>query len=294
MIDAETALVVCRFLFDCAVVFLWGSSAFLGILAPRALGLDVVLRLRVWQGLGVLLTIGATVALLPLRAATIGDGWRDAFDAEMLSAVLFQTDVGLAWLAQAGAVVLMVLCALFARFPQGQISIAVSSGLAMATLSLIGHAQMNAGWLGFLHPVNDMAHVLSAGFWLGALVPVLLVLPYLHEIRLADEARQALYRFSTVGHFAVAAAILSGLANSYLVVGNLPLNWSLRYQALLAIKIALVALMAALALVNRYCIAPRLAQPQFLSVLIWATRIEATCGVIVLMLVAWFGTLDPS
>jgi putative copper resistance protein D len=102
-------------------------------------------------------------------------------------------------------------------------------------------------------------------------------------------------RFSTIGHFVVALAIASGAINLYLVVGGLPLDWSFPYQVLLAIKIALVGVMTAQALVNRYLFVPRLSHhaPGALRALARGTKAEIGLGACVLLLVAWFGTLDP-
>ena len=166
----------------------------------------------------------------------------------------------------------------------------------LATVTMTGHAVMNQDWIGVVHRGNDILHLLAAGFWLGALVPVLAILPLLKFDGLGREAGQALARFSGVGHFAVAIAVGTGLANTYLIVGGLPKDWSIPYQALLSAKIALVGVMLMLALVNRYVLVPRLANAQSpaLSALARNTRMEILFGFGVILLVAWFGTLDPA
>jgi putative copper resistance protein D len=102
-------------------------------------------------------------------------------------------------------------------------------------------------------------------------------------------------RFSTSGHVAVALVIATGLIDTLLVVGKLPLDWSLPYQLLLAAKMALVAVMVGLAVVNRYVFVPRLARNRdgATAAILRATMAEIAIGTAVLALVAWFGTLDP-
>jgi putative copper resistance protein D len=69
---------------------------------------------------------------------------------------------------------------------------------------------MQDGWPGVAHRVNDAVHVLSSGAWLGALVPLLIIL-WRVDIREAD---LALRRFSTAGHVIVALVIASGVIDT--------------------------------------------------------------------------------
>lgn len=86
MTSAEIALVVCRFLFDAAALFLWGAGAFLATLVPAGL------REEIWSSLGrarqaalaALVAVG--VFYLPLRTVIIGDNWGAAFDGSKLNA----------------------------------------------------------------------------------------------------------------------------------------------------------------------------------------------------------------
>jgi putative copper resistance protein D len=101
-------------------------------------------------------------------------------------------------------------------------------------------------------------------------------------------------RFSTVGHWAVALVILSGIGNMLLIVGTVPLNWSFEYQLQLTVKIVLVFAMTMLAIVNRYVFVPRLArEPIYEAALHRGTIAEIGLGLLVVGLVAWFGMLQP-
>lgn len=63
-------------------------------------------------------------------------------------------------------------------------------------------------------------------------------------------------RFSRVGHYAVAGVLLTGTINSLLILG-VHIPWQAGYVQLLLFKCALVALMVAIALANRYFLVPR-------------------------------------
>ncbi|MEJ0097847.1 MAG: CopD family protein [Bauldia sp.] len=109
------------------------------------------------------------------------------------------------------------------------------------------------------------------------------------------DAGIALRRFSTTGHVVVALIVASGIVNTWLVLGRVPSDWSSPYQALLAVKIALVAVMVGLAVLNRYAFVPAMARDRSRAVraIRWGTIAEVSLGVCVVALVAVFGMLDP-
>jgi putative copper export protein len=105
---------------------------------------------------------------------------------------------------------------------------------------------------------NDVLHVLAGGAWLGALLPLIPILRLLDEPDCHADALLSLRRFSTAGHIAVALVLTSGVINTALILQRLPTDWSSPYQALLALKIILIAGMTGLAIVNRYIFVPRM------------------------------------
>ncbi|SEH70871.1 putative copper resistance protein D [Rhizobium tibeticum] len=289
----DAALILCRFLFDAAAVFLWGASAYLCWVVPADLAAQVSRRLRNWYILALLLVIGTTASLLPLRAATIGEGWSDALVPEMMRTILSGTTVGQAWIAQAGATVLLAISRL-APLPFRDRARAIIAGLLLLSLTISGHAAMNSGALRAPQRLNDGLHLLSGGAWLGALVPVIVILAMLRDARWQNDARAALMRFSTAGHVAVAVVIATGIINTFLIIGSPPLNWRLDYQFLLSVKIVIVFVLVALAITNRYILVPRLARSPSLQLLKWATGAEMVLGLAVLGLVSVFGTMPPT
>lgn len=291
--SADALLAACRFLHDGALMALWGAFAYLAILVPRSLAEPVASRLTIFRLATVSLTLATTCLALPLQAAMIGDGWPDAVNAQVLGDIVASTSVGKAWLGQLlGASLLAVVQSLPPRLvPKAT---AAASGLGLATLALGGHAVMQDGWQGILHPLNDVLHVLSAGAWFGALLPLVFVLAKFGRPPSHAQAAVALRRFSNVGHWVVALAIVSGIANSLFIVGW-PLGWSSPYQALLTAKIVVVLAMTGMAILNRYWFVPRLGRSRetALAAIRTGTLVEIGLGLAAILLVAFFGMLDP-
>ena len=171
----DAALAVCRFLHDASAMLVWGSSLYLWLLAAGDIGPTIGRRLRPFAVAAVALAAATTIIALPLETALIGDGWSYALDLPTIRDVVFDTSVGEAWQVQ--AVMAVILLGTLA-VPTGirPAAMAAASGLLLAALALTGHAVMQDGWLGAAHRLNDAVHVLSAGAWLGALVPLLLIL----------------------------------------------------------------------------------------------------------------------
>jgi putative copper resistance protein D len=289
----ETGLAVCRFLHDASAMLLWGCFALLWTLVPRELARDTAQRLEGFRLIAAAVAILTALAALPLETAMVGTGWEDALRPATVKAVLFETSIGSAWLIEMAMAVLLLAAALFARNSRPGAT-ALAAGLMVAALATSGHAVMHEGWLGVGHRITDAVHALSAGAWIGALVALLPILGALGRQTQQADAAIALRRFSTAGHGVVALVLASGIANTLLVLGHLPTDWSSPYQAMLAAKIVLVAAMACLALANRYVFAPRLQrQPGAAASIRRGTIGELALGAGVLGLVSVFGMLEP-
>jgi putative copper resistance protein D len=292
MIAPESALALARLAFFGAAITIFGWACFTGLLAPRRLGEEVEAASRRRIVAVGWLALAATLVWLPLQAAMIGGAWASAGDASMLGVLAFGTAIGVAWLVRLGLCVLL-LGALAWRVPPAlRVMLA---GLLLASLASSGHANMHEGIYGALHHANDVLHVLAAAFWLGSLVMLPACLSRLGRPATRDDAALALWRFSIAGHGAVALVLMSGIANTLLVLGHLPFNAASPYQRLLAFKIMLVAAMIVVALANRYLFMPRLGdEPE--PALRWMRRgtfAELLLGGGVLALVARFGLIDP-
>jgi copper resistance protein D len=294
LITPDIAYQACRFLHDTALMLLWGSFAFLSLLTPNRLAHHLRPQFDRFL-LAATAIVAATIAVaLPLQAGTIGDGWSDVTNLSTIGEILFHTTVGRAWQAQLGAFLFLCIALLlpWARRPA---AVTLASGLNLAALALIGHAAMNEGLLGMLHRTNDIVHVLAAGGWLGALLPLLPILKLLRTDAYRRDATTALRRFSTFGHAAVALVILSGAVNTALILRRLPTDWSSPYQRLLVIKIAIVIGMTMLAVVNRYVFVPQMRRrrEKAADAIRIGSMAEIALGVAAIACVAVFGMLEP-
>ena len=290
--SADISLVICRFLFDISALFLWGSAAFVGFLVPKELEKEICTQLTLAWSMSAALVGVTTLLWLPIRAAILAGDWSGATNSGMVSSVLFETSIGRAWQYQAAAVLILVLSFQAPERFRSR-SIAVASAITLLSLVTIGHAAgINSGWTRLFHKFNDGVHVLAAGSWLGALVPVALLLGRLESKQTENQAMQGLIKFSAAGHVAVTIVVLSGAMNVLLIVGGFPLDWRLPYQALLSIKVLIVTIMIAIAVLNRYLLVPRWNRaPNALPWIRRATISEIVLGTTVVALVAWFGML---
>jgi copper resistance protein D len=272
-----------------------GPYAYLATLVPGPLVGAAGSRLAPLRLAAIAVAVVATMAVLPLEAATFGDGWADAGDLTTLQNVVIDTSVGNSWIVQAIAAIALGLTNWSGpRYQHG--TTALCAGLLLGCRALMGHAIMREGAMAELLQLNYLVHVLSAGAWLGALVPLLLVIQQLSTQHLQHNAAVvALQRFSTAGQGMVAAVVSTGVANTCLILGYLPLVWSQPYQQLLAMKISLVGAMIVIALVNRHVIVPRTKSGPTAATrqLLYATAAELVLGAGVLVLVNLFGTYDP-
>jgi putative copper resistance protein D len=89
--------------------------------------------------------------------------------------------------------------------------------------------------------------------------------------------------------------MLTGVVNTMIVLGHLPLNWSQVYERLLLSKILLVFAMISMAMLNRYIFAPR-AKAFFgfsAKALVIAMASEFAGGIVTILSANVLGQLDP-
>ncbi|MFC0225635.1 copper homeostasis membrane protein CopD [Serratia aquatilis] len=285
--------VLCRFVHFAAVMLVFGVSVFSALLSPQRLfplltrDSSRMLLLSVWfSALSALL-------MLAIQAGQMGDGWNDTWRWSIWWAVL-GTTFGEAWRWHLGFCFL-TLFALFIPAAKRINLLALCSALLLINMAFIGHAAIHEGIMGILHRFNHSLHLLSAGYWFGSLLPLLVCLRYLTQPQWRDDAVTTLIRFSWWGHVAVALVIITGITNNLIILGHWPLDIDSVYQRLLLIKISLVALMALVAVINRYFIVPAMrAKPKFAQCgLVAACWIELVLGGAVLLLVSLFATFAP-
>jgi putative copper resistance protein D len=209
-----------------------------------------------------------TVLWVIAETALIGDSSADAADPVKLWTVLWDTGFGRVCLVRIGlAVTALALMALPFRRRMTFAPQAVLGAGVLVSFAWTGHGSLNSGGAGALHLGADLLHLLAAGLWFGALPPLALLAARANRsARPADAraARFALQRFSAIGAGIVGVLVLSGIVNSWYLIG--PANWRAlfvtAYGITLLLKLALFAAMLALAANHRWRLTPALAAYQ--------------------------------
>ena len=178
---------------------------------------------------------------------------------------------------------------------------ALCAGL-LVSLAGVGHTQIENGITHFVHIAADGLHLLAAGAWLGGLVSLFSLVA--RAVRTSspdsdDEASNAAIRFSGMGYLAVATLIVSGLINSWFLIGS-PSNLGTPYGQLLIVKLILFGGMLGLAGVNRFLIVPKLIKANVghhsegLASLRRHIVGEQALGLAIILIVSVLGTMQPA
>ena len=133
--------------------------------------------------------------------------------------------------------------------------------------------------------------------WLGGLVPLALLLASLRRQKDAESisvASRVTRRFSTLGVVMVATILISGIVNTWNLVGSVEGLLDTAYGRLLLVKIALFFAMVSVAAVNRFRLSPRLQVPGTLKLLERNSLIEAAIGLLIVLIVAALGVMPPA
>ena len=226
----------------------------------------------------------------------------------VITIVLTQTHFGEAWLIRLGLVVAMAVCLLVQarsrNHAAGWIGLLVAAAFN-ASLAWAGHgaATEEVPYDAF-HLPADILHLLASGAWLGALLPLVILLARAWRERGAtavDVACTATLRFSVLGITCVGTLIVTGLVNTWFLAGSVPALLGTLYGQLLLIKVALFAAMIGYASINQRRLLPHLAgvareETVCLQAIGHVRRnasIEVGLGVFVLAVVGMMGILPP-
>lgn len=204
------------------------------------------------------------------------------------------TSLGKAAIVRAGAALAAVPLLLLLK--RGSLLWCVTGllgAVAVASFAWMGHGAASEGAGAQIHLIADLTHALFAALWIGALIGFVML-----ALSGTDAATMhlALARFSAVGIPLVVLLAATGLVNSWFLVGlnNLGALLTTNYGRLLSLKLLLFTVMLLLAAVNRWRHTPEIHRTGASgSALRASITVEATLGIIVLALVAWFGMLEP-
>lgn len=289
-----TLFVLCRFLHFLAVMLMFGISIFTAVLTPDRFSSILKNRLSPLLLFSTFLGLASAIGLLAIQAGMMGDGWSDTYRLSVWWAVL-GTRFGEIWQWHLGLSILSMWVVLLGatRFYY-QLMVGCST-LLLASLAFTGHAAMHDGAVGWIHQTNQIIHLLSAGYWLGCLPPLLVCLAYTRRDDVKREAITTLIRFSSWGHLAVALVLVTGMINSIIILRETSLTLTSVYQMLLLSKAILVLFMIVVAIINRYLIVPMLRKLPVKAHywLVVNSCAEIVLGAAVLLLVSIFATMAP-
>ena len=301
MIDAVSITV--RFLLYGELALLFGIPLFLAYAlkqTERPSGRYLVWqRPLVWLALASVVT--SVLGLVAMTAQMTGSV-TGAFSPKHLAMVV-GTEFGKAWTVR--LVALALATALLAMHPWRWFPLAalvLASAIALASLAWGGHAMSFDGAKGTFHLAADIVHLLAFGAWLGAIAALLTLVFRLKESSHIEPTARALASFSTVGSVLVGTVVVTGLINSWALIGleNLALVPTSLYGQLLLAKIALFIGMLVLAAANRFRLTPQLERAiqtgQTNSARAHLRRsltLELGLAVTILALVSVLGTLAP-
>jgi putative copper resistance protein D len=246
------------------------------------------------------------LAILALTASMSGVALGEV-DFSSISMLVFETGIGLAWQARMAALLLFLGLALTTD-PAGRAggaALALLGGTALATFAWSGHGAMTEGTAGTVHLVSDILHLLGAGAWIGALIALSYLLFRPRRVMTSahvDVSHRALASFAFVGTSVVTLLVLTGLINSWFLIGLDGAGSILEslYGQLVAAKLLLFLAMLGLAALNRYRMTPALEAAiargdhnAAVTGLRTSLAMETGSAVAILALVAWLGTLAP-
>ncbi|MFL5236057.1 MAG: copper homeostasis membrane protein CopD [Rhizomicrobium sp.] len=285
-------LAVVRAIHFASLMVIFGGGAYLVLLRHR---LQVVPRAT--NGLQVAFVFSAILALLTavlwlcLASGQMSGDWRAAFDMSTVERAVRGTRFGTVFAIRIAGLALLLFMSARRRRHRTEVQV-VLGALLLASLGLTSHAAASADFpAGYMRAANDAAHLLTAGFWIGGL----LVLALLIRERLNTPASLVapLRLFSVWGTYVVAALVLSGVANAVMILGLSAPRFSV-YRGVLIVKVALAAAMIALAIFNRWHLAPSLprdaAAPRYLEL---AVAAELVLALLVLSTIGYLGLLPP-
>lgn len=303
----EPAVIVLRLMQYAGAMILLGSPLFFIYALPRsgaASAAQTAWARPLLAGAGALLAIAALLSL-PVHASILAGSIRDGVKLETLVAVTTGMDLGKAAICRAVAAGLAALLVLVLKPGRPSWGLTAALGaVAVASFAWMGHGAATEGPIAPLHLAADIVHSWAAALWLGALaVFALLLLARPRTAESVSALHLALHGFSGIGALLVATLVLTGLVNSVVLVGldRIERLWTTPYGRLLSLKILLFMAMVGLAAANRYRLTPALGralespatQGAALTALSRSLVFEAGLGLLVLTLIAWFGTLPP-
>jgi putative copper resistance protein D len=294
-------LIAVRFGVYLTLAALFGLSAF-GLYGLHRNERGHALALRGWLGASAASAFFLSACWLVLTASSMADVPPWPIDRSAVDAVLASGAIATSWKVRMIALLLATLATSRGKWLW---IVALCGAVSLATLAWTGHGAVDEGTSGWIHLGSDVLHLIASAAWVGALLGlVLLVTRPISEVDsdYLGMTHRALHGFGRVGSIVVATLVITGLTNSWFLVGyeNVPSLLLTPYGQLLSAKLALFGAMLALAALNRFRLTPRFEEAMAshdhvsaMGALRLSLAVEAGCVIAILALVAWLGTLAP-
>ena len=244
-----------------------------------------------------------SLAALVAQTAVMAGSLSEAVKPASLTFMVSGTALGMAMAVRAVAAFVGLVALVVLKPGRSLWGVTAAAGLiVVASFAWTGHGAATGGPGGLVHLAADVVHAVAAALWLGALAALTMLL--LRRTAPDDIAiHRALHGFAGLGTLAVALLVLTGLVNSWFLVGpaRIPEIGGGPYGQLLIFKLVLFVLMLALAAGNRFRLTPRLGalladreDPRpALRRLRHSVVVETLVGAMLLAVVAVMGTLPP-
>jgi copper resistance protein D len=234
--------------------------------------------------------IGLCLASLALLTAAFAENG-SPFDAATFQMLAMETAAGWAAIARIAALIVVMVTTLASSH---RLIASIFGVIAVGTLACSGHGAMTEDAMGWVHLGGDALHLVAGLGWIGAVAAFLWAACRSSEA--APDLQIRLERFATTGTIFVALLLITGIANTLFIVGwdGLAGLAAITYGKLLLLKVTLFAVMLTIAATNRFWLTPRLAASRSSNALSFSLGTELLLGMVVVLLVALLGMLDPS
>ena len=257
-------------------------------------------RLAFWSLIAALLS---ALLWFWLEVASMSElSLKNALSTTAWGAILFETEFGRIWQLRLGliAAAFVLVASALAQVKVRRALILVLwlvSLVLLISLAWISHAA--AATVRPFGVSGDMLHLCAAGLWIGGLLPLATFLARTRApFSLGETVVRVVRRFSMLSLCCVSVLVVSGISNSWLLIGSLHALFTTPYGWLLLFKLALFAILIAIGARNRFLIKTMpLKAPDDRNVLSQLRRnviCEAWLSFAVVAIVACLGVTPPA
>jgi copper resistance protein D len=291
------ALAAARWIHFASVMLLFGASLFPFYALPAQTISPELARARGVLRFAALLAFLSGIAWAAAALVNITGEIDSLFERETLAAFLFDTGFGKVWALR----LLLLIATLFVAFTAradlcarnlSTALIAVLAALLLISQAWIGHPAASTGGERNVVILGYALHVLGAGAWLGALLPLWLIVRGRNAYDRSVDI--ALRRFSAVGMFAIAIIFAGGLINLWARWNSLDALLASAWGKVLVAKLLGFIALVAVAIVNRFILMPRLPMQASPRIRLMRNVVaEQAGGLAILAAAAILGILPP-